>query len=55
MGDNIKQRELIKYVAAIKIRQFTNVKINAFLAEIFPAGISRMAVRGLMASISRSK
>ncbi|MND86219.1 hypothetical protein D3C80_781730 [compost metagenome] len=31
------------------------VKISAFWAEIFPAGISRIAVLGLIASISRSK
>lgn len=38
-----------------KSKQLTMVKISAFRAEIFPAGISRIAVLGLIASMSRSK
>ena len=42
------------YVVIIKATQFTKTKNNAAFADIIPAGISRMAVRGFFASKCRS-
>jgi putative effector of murein hydrolase LrgA (UPF0299 family) len=41
---------LMNQVVIINARQFSITKISALFAEIIPAGISLMAVRGFLAS-----
>ena len=50
MGERKKQSRLMKKVVATKSKLQLMVNHKALLAEIIPAGISRMAVLGFFAS-----
>src|SRR5690606_15784180 len=54
-GESKKHNVLMKYVAATNSRQLTIVNVNAFWGDTLPAGMSRMAVRGFLASMSLSR